>query len=813
MEKAKQQTLERLQAEGVRFARSRPNDKRPADKGWKDSDLPIVEVLEASENGRFGINLLADSRLAVIDIDRPDEDHSKRLMDALDGAGVASAETSKGFHYYLRRDADCEAILAGRQRADIVASTRKNAAKIGDLLVAAAVAYELDGGDFKPVSEVKGLYGLLTHSDRLSPSARKEGILETAREAVLALRNGDRNNGMLRLLWNVCHRMRQAGVTDGAVALETCRELVALYREQVNPDDGTSFDDDHIKSTWEKVGGVEEVSDDAEGSDICEAVISWYLAEHEGFVKIDMDGSKDDARDVYEWIGERTEWETRKLGGNSGDGKPSLKVTLDAKYTTLCRDITGKKPGVAKRNWAVGEMVTALKRLCNFSTPRSLFDVEGDREVRFRTGSEQASKVFAVKPAEKRKRDRVEQLGGNRPEYHLFATLGEVADEPSEKWDAFLDDIFESDGRLKHYFGQLVASAFVPRIEPRYIICNGCGGNGKNVLLDTLAKAVSDYGCVVEHTAFTAGKNQDHKRRLDARTQMVGKRLAVCTEADKTALDLKFIKALTSGDLVEIGGMFKPSSYVNLHAVPFVATNTLPRLFEVGRAVRRRVWVVPFNVTFGRGGDKPANPHLTSELAKELPGIRRWLLSNIQSYIFNEGEIDIPAKVRVVSEQYMESQRDPYEIALEEWLVAMPSSRRLMKIGMKHGKGRDAVFSGVMALVDMINEHQGLKADRRPRPTDIKMMLSNRNIIPDKAGRLNCKPSRALENYINDNIDDVEKRAKFWDSLFCKETVGADKPDLTAPDGVSPALSGETPEGSATEVEEIVSEAPDHEFE
>lgn len=796
MEKATEKTLTRLKAEGVRFARSRKDSKKPADKGWKDSDLPVVEVLEAAADDRFGINLLADSRLAVIDIDKPDEDHSKRLMDALDGAGVAMAETSKGFHYYIRRDADCESILAGRQRADIVASTRKNAAKIGDLLVAAAVSYELDSGEFKPVSSVEGLYGLLTHRDRLSPSERVGGVLESAREEVLALRNGDRNNGMLLVLWNVCRRMKQAGV--GESWLEVGRELVALYRDKVNPEDTASFDDAHLKQTEAKVGGVEEVSEEAEGSDICDAVISWYLAEHEGFVKIDMDGSKDDSRDVYEWIEERTEWETRKLGGNTGGGDPSLKVTLDRKYSTLYRDITGKKPSVAKRNRAVEEMVTALKRSCNFGTPRSLFDVEGDREFRFRTGSETDSKVFAVNPT-KEKMERVSSLGGNRPEYHLFATLGEVADEPSEKWESFLDDIFESDADLKHYFGQLVASAFVPRIEPRYIICNGCGGNGKNVLLDTLAKAVSDYGCVVEHTAFTSGKNQDHKRRLDARTQMVGKRLAVCTEADKTALDLKFIKALTSGDLVEIGGMFKPSSYVHLNAVPFVATNTLPRLFEVGRAVRRRVWVVPFNVTFGRGGDKPANPHLTSELARELPGVRRWLLTNIQSYLFNEGVIDIPTKVRKVSEQYMDSQRDPYETALEEWLTALPSGRGLMKIGRKQGKGRDAVFSGVMALVDMVNEHQGLKADRRPRPTDIKMMLSNRNIIADESGRLNCKPSKALEKYINDSFDDFEARERFWNSLFCKEPVGEETPRLTTPEGVPPALSGGTLEGSGVE--------------
>ena len=147
----------------------------------------------------------------------------------------------------------------------------------------------------------------------------------------------------------------------------------------------------------------------------------------------------------------------------------------------------------------------------------------------------------------------------------------------------------------------------------------GPGGNGKSVMLMTVAGILGAYAATAAMDTFTASHSDRHPTDL---AMLDGARMVIATETDEgRAWAEARIKALTGGDAITARFMredfftFTPAFKLT------ISGNHKPTLSNVDDAARRRFNIAPFL-------NKPARPdsHLVETLKREWPGILRWMI-------------------------------------------------------------------------------------------------------------------------------------------------------------------------------------------
>ncbi|WP_426954126.1 phage/plasmid primase, P4 family [Muricoccus radiodurans] len=217
---------------------------------------------------------------------------------------------------------------------------------------------------------------------------------------------------------------------------------------------------------------------------------------------------------------------------------------------------------------------------------------------------------------------RTGELRPARQEDHISRT---TTVSPAERatcplWLAFLWQATGGDealiGFLQRWFGYTLTG--VTR-EHALLFVYGPGGNGKGVLLVTVAGILGTYATNAAMDTFTASQSDRHPTDL---AMLHGARMVMTTETEEgRAWAESRIKALTGGD--PITARFMRQDYFTF--VPAfkltISGNHKPALRNVDDAARRRFNVVPFL-------HKPVVPdkHLTDKLQEEWPGILRWLI-------------------------------------------------------------------------------------------------------------------------------------------------------------------------------------------
>ncbi len=189
-------------------------------------------------------------------------------------------------------------------------------------------------------------------------------------------------------------------------------------------------------------------------------------------------------------------------------------------------------------------------------------------------------------------------------------------------WLTFLDRIFNGDRNLIAYIRRMLGYSLTGSIQEHALFfCHGTGGNGKSVLLGTLHKILADYSVVAPMSTFAATQHERHPTEL---AMLRGARLVTAqeTEDGQQWAEAK-IKALTGGDPVDARFMRQDFfTFVPTFKL-VIAGNHKPSLRNVDEAIRRRLNLIPFNVTI------PANERdlqLADKLKEEWPGILAWVI-------------------------------------------------------------------------------------------------------------------------------------------------------------------------------------------
>jgi putative DNA primase/helicase len=187
-------------------------------------------------------------------------------------------------------------------------------------------------------------------------------------------------------------------------------------------------------------------------------------------------------------------------------------------------------------------------------------------------------------------------------------------------WLAFLQQACAGDqdliGFLRRWFGYCLTGVTQ---EHALLFVYGPGGNGKGVLLVTMAGILGAYATNAAMDTFTASQGDRHPTDL---AMLHGARMVMTTETEEgRAWAEARIKTLTGGDPVTARFM-RQDFFIFTPAFKLtISGNHKPALRNVDDAARRRFNVVPFL-------HKPPRPDptLPDKLRAEWPGILRWMI-------------------------------------------------------------------------------------------------------------------------------------------------------------------------------------------
>jgi putative DNA primase/helicase len=182
----------------------------------------------------------------------------------------------------------------------------------------------------------------------------------------------------------------------------------------------------------------------------------------------------------------------------------------------------------------------------------------------------------------------------------------------------FMDEITDGDTELNAYLmrhaGYGLTGCTTEHCLPFWW---GPGGNGKGELLNIRQYIMGyEYGTVLRMDDLSfRDKGNDNQRRIIAK--LCGCRLVTANEGNaRVRLDMALLKTLASSDLLSGAHLYENEfTFTPSHKL-VLATNNKPEL-EIDDAARRRVHLVPFNVSFRGREDRM----ISEKLKAEAPGI------------------------------------------------------------------------------------------------------------------------------------------------------------------------------------------------
>lgn len=218
------------------------------------------------------------------------------------------------------------------------------------------------------------------------------------------------------------------------------------------------------------------------------------------------------------------------------------------------------------------------------------------------------------------------------------------------QWESFLHDVTGDDPELIAFLQRVAGYCLTGSTrEHALFFFYGDGGNGKGTYLNTLRAILADYAAVSSTDVFTAGRGSRHPTELAA---LRGARLVAAQEVEEGRKWAEArIKALTGGDPVSARFMRQDFFEYLPEFKLIIAGNHKPRLSTVDEAIRRRLHLVPFDVTIEE--DK-RDPDLAEKLAKEHPGILAWAVKGCLEY--QSKGLAPPERVRAATDAYFASQ-------------------------------------------------------------------------------------------------------------------------------------------------------------
>jgi putative DNA primase/helicase len=196
----------------------------------------------------------------------------------------------------------------------------------------------------------------------------------------------------------------------------------------------------------------------------------------------------------------------------------------------------------------------------------------------------------------------------------------------------------------------------------------GTGRNGKTLIVQTLLDLMGDYAISIPPGVLMDSKQQEHPEHL---ARLMGRRLAVGSETEQGRrwAEAK-IKALTGGDRITARYMHQNSFDFTPQFKLLLVGNHKPNLRQVDVAMRRRLHLIPFEVTVP---EHKVDPKLPRKLKREGPAILRWMIEGCREWQ-DLGGLKPPQAVLDATADYFEEQ-DIVGLWMDECCKLDPTAR------------------------------------------------------------------------------------------------------------------------------------------
>lgn len=215
-------------------------------------------------------------------------------------------------------------------------------------------------------------------------------------------------------------------------------------------------------------------------------------------------------------------------------------------------------------------------------------------------------------------------------------------------WHKFMGEITAGDIEYQKFFQRFIGYCLTGQtVEHAMVVAQGGGGNGKGVLFGTLNRVFGDYAQIAPLGMFEASPHERHTTEM---ARLHGARFVTAQETKKEARwDEVKIKAITGGDKITARWLFQKPFEFTPQCKLAIAGQHLPTLSRVDNAIKRRLLILPFTVTF-------SNPDLDlpEKLWRERAGILRWAMDGTAEW--TKRGLAPPAVVQEATRQYFSEQ-------------------------------------------------------------------------------------------------------------------------------------------------------------
>lgn len=225
------------------------------------------------------------------------------------------------------------------------------------------------------------------------------------------------------------------------------------------------------------------------------------------------------------------------------------------------------------------------------------------------------------------------------------------------RWMQFLDEITGNDAELKGYLARLAGYILTgSTAEQMFAFLYGSGANGKSVFVSVLSAILGDYAATAAIETFMAARGDRHLTELAG---LRAARLVIVPETDQgRAWAEGRIKTVTGGEKIRANFMRQDHFEFQPQLKLVVAGNHRPALSGVGEAMRRRLHLVPFEVTIP---PERRDPKLIEKLLEERDGILAWMIEGCAEW--QRIGLSPPKAIQLAGNEYFEE-----EDVVGQWL-------------------------------------------------------------------------------------------------------------------------------------------------
>lgn len=235
---------------------------------------------------------------------------------------------------------------------------------------------------------------------------------------------------------------------------------------------------------------------------------------------------------------------------------------------------------------------------------------------------------------------------------------------------AAIESIFCGDRELIKVVQQQFGNCFLETCKAeKMFFWIGTGSNGKSLLAEVLTALIG-----AENISHIPLSGFSDKFGLEG---LINKKLNLSAEneMERGALSTAPLKAITSGDTLNVQRKYKTAVSIKQSTKLIFLMNNLPTTLDLTLGFSRKLLVIPFNRIYR---SEEMDKHLKEKLLKEQSGILNWTLEGAISLMENGFEFANSKAIQQTTQRYQQDQ-NPVKSFFQEVLKPVPKSRESRK--------------------------------------------------------------------------------------------------------------------------------------